>query len=753
MKMKKFLTAAFALMTLVSLLTLRTAWAAPEGYSEYEYDQLAAFLETEDEDGVKNGTKLNEDYDVNDPMTWADGWVFMPYGDPYQVMMISWSDSDLVGTLDVSGFTEMIGLYLSGNRITAIDASDCPELGDVEVDNGSLQTLDFSNCESLYCLICDDNELTSLNLSGCSGLSTGIFCSGNRLTRLDLSDCPQIVTLDCGNNLLEDLDLSGCSSLSTLNAKDNNFSTLDLSDCSGLRVLNLAGNHFKTIDMSACPDLHLDSLSASGSGTVACWQTIMNGNPFLLLYAYPDEGEEFLGWYDADDTLLSTDAEWNASSVLDTLGTAVTAKFTESFTIEFVNWDGTLLQSSDVPAGELPVYEGETPAREGEPLHSYTFSGWDSEIVPATEPATYTAQYDEYCTVTFVNYDGTVLQSSDAPVGELPVYEGETPVREGEDFHQYTFSGWNPKITEVTGPATYTAQFEDVAFVQISGMTLALEGKIGINFFFKAPETAVTAKLVFHGEAETTLDFELIRDKEHGYTASSNQFRLSYSNIAMKEMTCPVTLTVYDENGEQMKLLRGGAFVEGSALDFCVADWASLIIGNPDNTEKSINLAKAILHFGGAAQNYFDFNLENFANPEGYLNDEAAAVEPDEALTRVVPTDAKKTVGYDSFSLNLEGDTEIRVYFTKQVTAKNASGKSYEVIKSGKKWYVSIPGIASVDLDKMFTVKATYNGQTRTMKFCALSYANAVFNSSNENLANLARALYLYNQYAEAYFD
>ena len=217
-------------------------------------------------------------------------------------------------------------------------------------------------------------------------------------------------------------------------------------------------------------------------------------------------------------------------------------------------------------------------------------------------------------------------------------------------------------------------------------------------------------------------------------------------------MTCPVTLTVYDEDGSQMNLMRSSGPVPGKALDFCVADWANLIISNPANTEKSINLAKALLHFGGAAQNYFNFNLENFANPDGYLNEAAAAVEIDPALTRIVPDDAKKTVGYDSFSLNLEGDTEIRIYFTKQVTAKDENGNAYQVIKSGKKWYVSIPGIASVDLDKMFTVNAKYGGKTCTLQFCALSYANAVYGSSNENTAALSRALYLYNKAAEIYF-
>ena len=43
----------------------------PEGYCEQDYLKLCAFLEMADADGVKNGTKLNEDYDPTDPTTWG----------------------------------------------------------------------------------------------------------------------------------------------------------------------------------------------------------------------------------------------------------------------------------------------------------------------------------------------------------------------------------------------------------------------------------------------------------------------------------------------------------------------------------------------------------------------------------------------------------------------------------------------------------------------------------------------------------
>ena len=64
-----------------------------------------------------------------------------------------------------------------------------------------------------------------------------------------------------------------------------------------------------------------------------------------------------------------------------------------SFTITFVNWDGSNLQTTSVTEGEMPQYTGSTPTRPDDEEYTYTFSGWTPQIVAATEDATYTANY------------------------------------------------------------------------------------------------------------------------------------------------------------------------------------------------------------------------------------------------------------------------------------------------------------------------------------------------------------------------
>ncbi len=60
-------------------------------------------------------------------------------------------------------------------------------------------------------------------------------------------------------------------------------------------------------------------------------------------------------------------------------------------------------------------------------------------------------------TVTFKNWDGTVLQEETLTFGSVPEYKGATPTREG-----YTFTGWTPEIGAISGDTVYTALFEEL---------------------------------------------------------------------------------------------------------------------------------------------------------------------------------------------------------------------------------------------------------------------------------------------------
>ncbi len=196
------------------------------------------------------------------------------------------------------------------------------------------------------------------------------------------------------------------------------------------------------------------SVSVEGEGTVTGAGEYKNGTTATLT-ATAASGYTFSQWSDGNTN--------NPRTITVTQNMTLTAVFAKNtFLISFVNYDGTELQSSEVEYGETPVYTDAIPIKPADEQYTYSFSGWTPEIVAVTDDATYTAQFTSTLNmyaITFVNYDGSELQSSEVAYGETPVYTGETPIKPADAQYTYSFSGWDADLVAVTGEATYTAMF------------------------------------------------------------------------------------------------------------------------------------------------------------------------------------------------------------------------------------------------------------------------------------------------------
>ena len=431
-----FLAASLALVLAFTALpsfparahTVEPCWTVPAGYNANDYDKCASFLEQTDESGVKNGEKLSENYDPNDPETWGTYELTIWYFDgSYEIVdapRFEWFDVDgelrisyiclddqeydedfgVVGTLDLSGCSELIevtcidnfieALDLSGctglfsvlctsNLLTELDVSCCPQLTGLSCGDNLLTELDVSNNPDLYTLMCEINGIAELDVSNNPWLSTLVVYS-NALTELDVSCLPELMYLDCDFNELTRLDLSNNPQLETLSCCWNEFDELDVSNNPLLTDFYCFGNHLTELDVSNNLDLHyfdcsanliteLDlsdhsaleyfcctenpmtelrlpesfpvrTLRAEGSGFIGC--DMYDSGDFSVC-AEEDAGA-FIGWFDENGALVSGDEEFSVQSgSYDTL----TARFGDTGIIPGdVDGNGTVTVSDAIMA-------------------------------------------------------------------------------------------------------------------------------------------------------------------------------------------------------------------------------------------------------------------------------------------------------------------------------------------------------------------------------------------------------------------
>lgn len=206
-----------------------------------------------------------------------------------------------------------------------------------------------------------------------------------------------------------------------------------------------------------------------------------------------------------------------------------------TYTITWKNDDGSVLKTDTVKEGTKPLYSGATPTKASDGQYNYTFKAWSPTIVAATADATYTATYNktaievETYRVTFVadgttvatvtyekgatsveepavpektgytgawkpytlnntnitveaeytaktytitwNVDGTETTET-YKYGDEPSFKGST-AKAADTQYTYTFNGWSPSITTVTGDKTYTAQYTQTEIAPVKPKNFA----------------------------------------------------------------------------------------------------------------------------------------------------------------------------------------------------------------------------------------------------------------------------------------
>ncbi len=68
---------------------------------------------------------------------------------------------------------------------------------------------------------------------------------------------------------------------------------------------------------------------------------------------------------------------------------------------------------------------------------------------------------EEKFTITWKNFDGSILCEEEFNKGDFPTFTGATPQRAPTASTYYAFAGWTPEVSKVSGNATYTATYEE----------------------------------------------------------------------------------------------------------------------------------------------------------------------------------------------------------------------------------------------------------------------------------------------------
>jgi transglutaminase-like putative cysteine protease len=231
----------------------------------------------------------------------------------------------------------------------------------------------------------------------------------------------------------------------------------------------------------------------------------------------------------ADDSFTYTFSGWDSPLTGIVADTTFTAQFKADpiqYVVTFKNYDDTVLYVDQVVTGASAVYKGATPNHPADDNYIYTFSGWDKALADIKEDTTLVAQYTKSSpefTVTFKNYDGTVLGDDTVKIGETAVYSGATPTRKEDDQYTYTFKGWDRSLDKVNKNFFTLALYESTL-------------KEFDVYFDNWDGTELQKVTVPYGEAAVYSGSTPLRDPDENYTYVFKGWNEDVSKIT-KELT------------------------------------------------------------------------------------------------------------------------------------------------------------------------------------------------------------------------
>lgn len=278
------------------------------------------------------------------------------------------------------------------------------------------------------------------------------------------------------------------------------------------------------------------------------------------------------------------------------------------------------------------------------------------------------------------------------------------------------------------GKCTVCGTFEDGIGARLAGHSISLDGNIGVNFYMELDESVVKDENAYmqftlpNGNIQAVNVSQAKKSEVNG-----KQYYVFPCKVATKEMQDKITAQMITSDGE------------GTVYEYSVKEYADYITSHSnDYYDDTINLVESMMNYGNSAKAYF--RKEDTTDISDVTANNLVA------FVKKLGEELPDGITYYGSSLLLESNTTVRHYFKVKEDMKDEH--TFTGQKNGY-CYTDITGISAANLG---TPQTTTIGEW-SISYSPMSYAYDVLNSdtASDNLKNLVKALYLYNQAAEAY--
>ena len=264
---------------------------------------------------------------------------------------------------------------------------------------------------------------------------------------------------------------------------------------------------------------------------------------------------------------------------------------------------------------------------------------------------------------------------------------------------------------------------------RVNTWNVSLSGDLTANFYVQVPES------VRHN-AQVVLSVAGKTDSYAIQTASYDSQQQGYAfsvHVAAAQMTDPISVQV---------IFDGRVLLSKS---YTIQQYAQYVLGQ-ESMNKYHPIVKEMLHYGGTAQNYFQYRTDDPA--DAGITGVGSIPVPTAADTELTVDGQIQGVQYYGATMIFQYKIGLRFYFTYSGNREDISftveGTPYTPIEKDGLLYVEIPDIGPQNWEKPVLLTVSRGDESLTVAYSPMNYIVRMNQKGTQTLQALLRAMYNY---------